>query len=819
MRSFSFKFMSLVACIMIAFSLQTFSQDSASDVAASSEASDDMWYYGKLIKSVSFKGLKNVASKDVDGITSGFIGKQFSDEVFADMIDRIYALDIFDDLVPEAIPGDSKRNTVSIIFTVTERPILSRIIVIGNKQIRSTEIKDAISLKEKEVFVESKVLSDERAIRNFYVEKGFVGVKVSSTIKDTDKGAEVTFNIDEGRSTVISKIAFRGNTIFTDKQIKKVLKMKEAKLLNKGAFKETGLEADKQAVVAFYQGHGYIDATVVDVTREVTVNEEKKRDELTITYVIEEGEQYTYSGIKFIGNEIFSDETLLSLVKVKIGKVFEQTKFQEGLMAIADLYYENGYTSNRFQPVASKDSEAKTVSYVLNIVESSRSHIENLIVRGNSKTQEKVILREVPLEAGDIFSKSKITNGLRNLANLQYFSATVPDIVQGSEEGLVDVVLNVEEQSTTSVEFGVTFSGVADANDLPFALFAKWRDSNLKGTGRSLSVGTSLATKNQSIDLSFGQSWFRDLPISTSLSTSFSHSSLNTVRNAVDGEGYIHNADTTNETYYMEYEQFRWSLGLSGGRRWTPDWAILSLSGGISGSLKCNIYDDNLWVPQDLSVSRYANKWGWVNSIWASYSMDARNISYDASSGWFANERLSWYGLTPWESEFYLRTDTKLEKYFTLLDLKVTEAWNFKAVLFAYTGLSLLIPGGNSGVGKSSQLYIDGMFNGRGWSDIYNQVRGKAMWSNILELRLPVVPGVLAIDGFFDAVAIKDDGADLLSNLELKDFYFSFGPGIRFTLPQFPLRLMFANTFKYDGDSFGFEDTMKFVLSFNMVNR
>lgn len=818
MRSFSLRFLSLVVLFLSVFMMPSISQTS-SDAGAASEASDDTWYYGKLIKSVSFKGLKNVASKDVDGIVSGFIGKQFNDDVFADMIDRIYALDIFDDIAPEALPGDSKRNTVSIVFTVSEKPVITRILISGNKQLRSAEIKDILSLKEKEVFVESKLLTDERAVRDLYLEKGYTGAKVSSSVKDTEKGFEVSFVVDEGRSTVISKIAFKGNTLFSDKQLKKNLKMKEAKFLNKGAFQESGLEADRQAIVAFYQGNGYIDAQVVDVTRELTVNEEKKRDELTITYIVEEGEQYTYAGIKFVGNEIFSDEKLQSLIKVKIGKVFEQTKFQEGLMAIADLYYENGYTSNRFQPLASKDSEAKTVSYVLNVVEASRSHIESIIVRGNTKTQEKVILRELPIEAGDIFSKTKITTGLRNLANLQYFSATVPDIIQGSEEGLVDVVLNVEEQSTTAIEFGVTFSGVADANDLPFALFAKWSDSNLKGTGRSLSVGTSLATKTQSIDVSFGQNWFQDLPISTSISTSFSHSSLNAIRTAVDGNGIIHNSDSNNETYYMEYEQFKWSLGLSGGRRWTPDWAVLSLSAGISGSLRCNIYDEDLWIPQDLSISRYANTWGWINSIWTAFSMDGRNVNYDPSSGWFMSERLAWYGLTPLESEFYLRTDTKLEKYFTLFNFKLSETFDFKAVLFAYTGFSFMIPAADSGIGRTSQLYIDGMFNGRGWTDIYNKVRGKAMWSNIIELRIPLVPNICALDGFFDAVAIKTEASDLFSSLKGEDFYFSFGPGIRFTLPQFPLRLMFANTFKYEDGSFEFNDKMKFVLSFNMVNR
>ncbi|MBR1614892.1 MAG: hypothetical protein IJ673_05355, partial [Treponema sp.] len=82
---------------------------------------DSDWYYGKLIKSVSFKGLVNTDKSDLEGITNSYIGKRFSDEVFSDLVDRIYALDLFDEVNPQALPGDSKRNTVSVVFSVKEK--------------------------------------------------------------------------------------------------------------------------------------------------------------------------------------------------------------------------------------------------------------------------------------------------------------------------------------------------------------------------------------------------------------------------------------------------------------------------------------------------------------------------------------------------------------------------------------------------------------------------------------------------------------------------------------------------------------------------
>ncbi len=813
--------LSLVAASVFFFSAVSLSaqETSASQTETSTtenteSSSDSAWYYGKLIRTVSFEGLKNVDSKDVDGVTSSFIGKRFSDEVFSDMLDRIYALDYFDDVTPEARPGDAKKNTVAVVFKVTERPVVSRIIFSGNKQLRTAELKDAISLKEHDVFVDSKVLLDERAIRDAYLQKGYTNAIVTSSTKEVKKGIELRFQIEEGRSTVVANIAFRGNKVMSSRTLKGKVKMKEVGIFNKGAFQESTLETDKRAIVQYYQENGYIDATVVDVTREMNVNEDKKRDELTITYVIQEGSQYSYSGTIFQGNKIFTDEKLSSLIKIHEGAVFNQTKFQEGLMAVADLYYENGYTSNGFQPIPQKDAENKTIAYLLQITENVRSHVENITIKGNSRTKDYVIRREIPLESGDIFSKAKITTGLRNLYNLQYFSAVVPDIIQGSEENLVDVVFTVEEQSTTSIEFGVTFSGVSDSDDLPFALFVKWQDSNLKGLGKSVSVSSTISTDEQSVSLSYGENWFMGLPISASISTEFSHSNLKALRLKWLPDGTI-----DDDSYYMNYERWKWSLGLSLGHRWTPDWAILSLSGGITGSLINNEYDESLYTPVDTTISKYANDWGWSNSVWTAFSVDDRDINYDPSTGWFISQRFAWYGLTPLETEFFLRSDTKFEKYFTLLNLPVTETWDFKLVLAGYSGLSFQFPLPDYPIGTSSQLYIDGMFNARGWTSIYDTYRGKALWSNILELRMPVVPHILAIDWFGDAAAVKEDADALFNDLSTEDFFFSTGPGIRFTIPQFPLRLLFANTFQIVDGEVEWDSKWKFVLSFNITNK
>lgn len=797
----------LMLFLVLLFTITAFAQTS------------DTWYYGKKIRNIDFKGLENVNSMELSGITSPFIGQEFTDELYLDLLNRVYALDLFEDVSPIALPGDAKGDSVVIEFTVVEKPFVSQLKFTGNRHIRASELKAAISTKAKDIYNSSKILLDERAIRDLYLKKGYTNVRVSSTTVEKDNEIEVTFEISEGRSTVVREISFMGNTVVSSKTLKGLLSMKTVGIFNKGAFQESQLEIDKQSIIAYYQNRGYVDVSILDVVRTVTYNEKDDCDELNIQYVIQEGAQYIFSGITFTGNTIFSTEQLRGLIKLQDGDVFNLGRFQEGLVAVTDLYFENGYTSNYFNPVESKNAETRQIAVNFMIMENPRSHIENIFIKGNEKTKDYVILRELPIESGDIFSKTKITTGLRNLFNLQYFSAIVPEIVAGSEENLVDVVLNLEEQSTTSIEFGVTFSGIADPDAFPVSLFFKWQDANVMGTGKLVSANTTLSTDSQSLALSYGDSWLFGMPISFSASAGISHTISNTLRSVVLPDGSINN-----KSYYMNYNQLSFDFGASLGRRWIPDYAILSVSGGISSSILRNFYDDTIYTPADKTIADNQKRWGMKNSIWVAGSIDARDLNYDPSRGWFAKQQFSWTGLVPMaEKQFFMSSDTKAEIYFTLLDLPITDVWNLKFVLAGLTSLSFVEPTPNTELSSSNMLYIDGMFTGRGWSSLYSTHRGQALWNNTVELRMPVAPGIFALDFFFDAAVIKDTARTFFTDLNINDVFFSFGPGFRFSLPQFPLRMMLANTFQVKDGSVKWRNgegpEWDFVLSFNITNR
>lgn len=778
-------------------------------------AQSEGWYYNKPIRDIKFSGLNVTGSSEMDTVVSEFKGKNFSDDLYIDIINKIYNLDFFDDISVELNPADVNGNSVILTITVVEKPVVSKINIYGNKQIHNADITDAVSLKKSDIFSASRLPADERKIRDMYLDKGYTNVRVTSNTEVTDDGIVVNFVIEEGKATIVTAIHFQGNEVFSEKTLKKQINLKESGLFNKGAYKEAFIEIDKGLVTSYYKERGYMDAAIVDVVKEVTYNEAKNQDEIEITFIVKEGSRYTYGGLTLTGNTLFTTEELLSFINMKKGDVFNQTKFTTGIYAIANKYYENGYTSNYFSdPVKEIDPDTMMVSFSMQIQEKPRSHIENIIITGNTKTKDYVIRRELGIETGDIYSLSKIQSGLRNLGNTQFFSAVSPDFVQGSEENLIDMIVAVEEGLTTQIEVGIAFSGIASADDIPVSTYLKWADTNIAGTGKTISAGFNLATNEQSINFGYSDSWLFNKPITFSADLQYSKADASCPQVMTLPSG------TDLNNFYMDYERRTIGASAALGYRWYPRFSIITLTGGLSTNLVRNDYNANLFTPVDAEISANHAKFGIQNSVWSQISFDDRDLYYDPMKGWFVSQRLTWNGLLPnVENQYYLRSDSKGEIYFTLLDRPVSETWNFRLILMGYTGLSFLVPAPNCQISSNNKLYIDGMFNGRGWSGLFKN-RGQAMWNSYLELRMPIAIGIFGVDFFADAVALKDNIGDMFTGLKLEDFRFSFGPGLRFALQQFPIRLLLANTFKFNSNgNFEWDKKWQFTLSFTIANR
>ncbi|HCM28375.1 MAG: outer membrane protein assembly factor BamA [Treponema sp. GWB1_62_6] len=802
------------------------------------------WYIGKPIKDVTFEGLKHVKETELEGVVEPFIGRLFNDDLFWDLQGRLYALEYFDLIAPSAVPADQAGTAVILKFVVTEKPVISRIEFEGNSGLRKNELLDLVTVKPNDVANSLKLRLDEQAIRDKYLERGYPDVTVRAETRTlSDASLSVAFVIDEGEKLAIDGFVFEGNIAFSERTLRGLLSLKAKSLLEDGAFQDSKLLADRDAIASYYRERGYVDAAVTDVGRE-TSKDSKGNNLMTLTFKIREGRQYSFGGLSFEGNKIFPVEQLSALVYSKPGQTLNAKKLEADFQRVADLYYENGYIFNTINRKESRNEDSLSIAYVISIVERGRAHIENIIIRGNVKTKESVILREIPLETGDIFSKAKVLDGLRNLYNLQYFSAVTPETPQGSADNLMDLVFNVEEQPTADIQFGITFSGLSTPGAFPISGLIKWNDRNFLGNGNTFGVELNAAPDTQKLVFQFNERWLLGLPLSGGFDLTMGHTSL---KAAQDVAGPIFNGDedeafpdpyssyeeyydagkTIPDAYLMAYDQWTVSLGFSSGYRFPTPLGTFGVGGGVRTGFVRNSYDDRLYRPFDPTLREGNNEWLLSNSVWGSASLDQRDIYYDPSKGYYLSQRASWVGVLPWEKERYIRTDTKGEFYFTLFNLPLSDVFSLKTVFGAHTGVSMIHSqfNGDPVIESSNMLAIDGMFVARGWYSLRSDL-GLAMWESWAELRTPLAPGVLALDWFLDAAAVKETPEALFTSLTMSDFYYSMGAGLRFTIPQFPFRFSLVKRFTMDEsgiqwmpgsiwrDSADSNSGLDFVLSF-----
>jgi len=814
------------------------------------------WYQGKPIMDIVFDGLKYVKKDDLEGVIQPFIGQNFSDALYWDLRGRLEALDYFEPPVDlRAVPANNLGTEMIIRVVVKEKPVVGRVTFTGNKGLSRNDLQGAVTIKANDVISAARIRLDEAALQNLYVEKGFPDAKVRSEVSPPDKKGEVivTFIVAEGERIVVEAINFAAageKLVFSDRTLRSQLSLKAKGLLNDGAFSRAKLLADRQTLTQYYRNRGYLDAAVVDVT-ETTRKDAKENNLLTLTFHISEGRSFNFGGMTFTGNEIFSEADLEKLVYSEKGKTANVSKIEADYQRVLDVYFENGYIFNEFSTLAAgerRDSERDSVSYVVNIVERGRAHIKSITVRGNEKTRTSVILREIPLEPGDIFSKGKVLDATRNLYNLQYFSSVVPDprpsqSADGLEEnGLIDLNFVVEEQPTTDIQFGLTFSGSSDPDDFPISGLFKWTDKNFRGTGNSLGAELTASVDSQIASLEYTQKWLFGLPLSGGFDLSLQHATKTALMdnqapwfNSKNDDGaypdgydsyddYANSSKTPSSEYLMDFEQWYISLGFSTGYRWSTFLGNLGLAGGIRTGFQLNHFDDAIFRPFDETIRDSNDRWRLKNSIYGVLSLDQRDIFYDPSRGYYLSQRLGIYGLLPGESEHYYRTDSKAEWFTTLANFPVTDKWSFKAVFGIHTGVSMLFPQlfyDNIAVEDANMLAVDGMFNGRGWTGerIY---KGLSLWENWAEVRIPLAPGIISWDFFADAAAVGEEALTLFDDTLVDRLRFSFGGGLRFAIPQMPFRFLFAKRFKIVDGEIKWMDGMipfpgggiDFVLSF-----
>ena len=436
-------------------------------------------------------------------------------------VKQLWALRIFKKVSVEV--ENQVGDGVYLLIRVEEYPRLDDIIIEGNKAVSTRDIKNKINLVRGQVIAENRLTSVASEIKKVYEEKGYFLADVKFEVIPTKEGrANLKVKINEGRKISIKKIIFDGNVKVKDGDLKGAMKdTKEKKwwmFWRTAKFDRKKYEEDKKKIIEYYRKKGFKDATILDDSIYV----DEKREHLYIKIKVFEGPQYKVRNITWEGNTIFDDKVLSERLDFKSGDIYNREKFEKNLYGneqqtdVASLYLDNGYLTVNMQPEEIKVGE-DTIDIVVHVFEGKQFRIRRVDIKGNTKTKDKVIRRELYTVPGKFFSRSDIIRSIRNLAVLNYFNPEKlkPDYRMVSDS-TVDLTYEVEEKSSDTFNASVGYSsfgligsiGVTFNN---FSISEPWRG----GDGQMLNFEWVFGRYDyRTFSLSFREPWFRDTPTS-----------------------------------------------------------------------------------------------------------------------------------------------------------------------------------------------------------------------------------------------------------------------------------------------------------------
>ncbi|TYP00037.1 Beta-barrel assembly machine subunit BamA [Geothermobacter ehrlichii] len=425
-----------------------------------------------------------------------------TEQIDAD-IRAIYGLGRFEDISAEIIEENGAK---ILIYNLKERPLVRKIIFEGNDEFDESKLQTLITLRTPDIYEPRVVEESVRAIRDEYVKEGYYGVEVKPEVKVNDRAeAEVTFRIREGEKVLVDHIVFDGNTVISDRKLKKVMQTKERWFLSwltgRGTFLEDVLKNDLLLIADEYLNQGYLQVKVKDPV--ILISEDRKS--LDIYIEIEEGDQFRIGKIDVDGDLLLPREELLAKITLKPGDVFSRRQLRENVIRLSDLYADRGYAFVNVAPLSHLDTEKRQIDLKFDIEKGDKVHIHRIKISGNTKTRDKVIRREIKLAEGDLFSASKIKASRRNINNLGFFEEVELNTRKISEKGLMDIDVQVKERPTGTFSVGAGYSSVDG-----LVAQGSVSQSNFLGLGLKLDVSGSFGGKSTTYNLGLLDPHFLD---------------------------------------------------------------------------------------------------------------------------------------------------------------------------------------------------------------------------------------------------------------------------------------------------------------------
>lgn len=463
----------------------------------------------KDITAVEVQGNKIISTATILSKIKVKPSEKYSQKLINEDLKRLYMTGFFTDV---SIDVQDYNKGVKVIFIVTEKPVIENIIFEGNIAFNEKTLKKVIRSKVDDMLDKGQLKEDIQSIKDFYNLKGFSLTEIDYSA-DTDPGtnkAKVKVKIKEGGRIKIKMVYVLGNLEFNDKNLLKLLRTKKSSLFRSGFYNEEVFKEDLERIKSFYENAGFLD---VEVEPELEYSQSGK--DLYITINVKEGNRYSVGQVAIKGNRVISEEEIKENVSLLSGSVFSKDALRDDVFKIQGLYYEKGYMSCQVEPESVLNEATQKVDITYEIDENEITYVEEVKVRGNTKTKDVVIRREIKLLPGEPFNGEKLRRSKERLYNLGFFEEVVFDTEPGTAKNRKNLIVNVKETKTGEFSFGAGYSsvdrfvGFVSIMQRNFDLF---NFKNFTGAGQMLDLRAEFGTVRSDYELSFTEPWIFGKP-------------------------------------------------------------------------------------------------------------------------------------------------------------------------------------------------------------------------------------------------------------------------------------------------------------------
>ncbi|MCF8474747.1 MAG: outer membrane protein assembly factor BamA [Emcibacter sp.] len=402
------------------------------------------------------------------------------------------------------------RSGSQLVIEIAENPIINRIVFEGNKYKKDDKLYEEIQLRPRIVFSRSKVRADVQRLLEVYRRGGRFSASIEPKVIQLDQNRiNLVFEITEGPKSSIGKINFMGNSIFSNDDLRAVMKSKESRwwrfMSSDDTYDPDRMAYDKQVLRDFYRSKGYADFRITSAVTELAPNKE----DFFINFTVDEGVIYHFGDID-VESKIpdLSSEVLSLLVFTRKGDLYNSELIDKTVEYLTDVAGLKGYAFVNVRPRIRRDRENQTVNITYVVNKAPRVYVERVDIHGNVRTHDRVIRREMRLMEGDSYNSSKMKRSEIRIKSLGFFKEAEINQVEGSANDKTILDVTVEEQATGELSVGAGFSSMES-----FLFDFSIRERNLLGRGQDLRFGSRISSRRKELDIGFTEPYFLGRPI------------------------------------------------------------------------------------------------------------------------------------------------------------------------------------------------------------------------------------------------------------------------------------------------------------------